>query len=289
MEVVKYGDYFARQGWYPSSESGCRAAIEQYAQGGALPAEATEGLSGGVVPHAGWTFSGSLAAKVFRALGQGAKPDLLVLFGGHMGPSSKAWVWGQGVWPTPLGEMPGDPQFAAALAEKATDLAPALLGPADYQPDNTIELQLPFARYFLGETKLVVAGVPASPQGLALGTVAAELAAEQNINAVCVGSTDLTHYGINYGFTPKGVGTEAVRWVKEENDHRALQNLENMDPQRFLQDGLELRNACCPGAAGAAMQFGAQKGAQAARILGYRTSYDIHPGSSFVGYVAATF
>ena len=182
MEVVKYGDYFARQGWYPASESGCRAAIEEYAATFSPPDRKTAAkLNGGGVPHAGWAFSGSLAAKVFHALASGPQPDLVLLCGGHMGPSSPAWVWGSGVWPTPLGELVGDEAFADELAESVSDLAPRVLGPADYEPDNTIELQMPFVRHFLGETKLVVAGVPASLQGLELGTAAAKLAAEKKL------------------------------------------------------------------------------------------------------------
>jgi len=41
---------------------------------------------GGVVPHAGWYFSGKLAARVFHTLKSMKKPEVVVLFGGHLGP-----------------------------------------------------------------------------------------------------------------------------------------------------------------------------------------------------------
>ena len=42
--------------------------------------------------------------------------------------------------------------------------------------------------------------------------------AEANVSAVYLVSADLTHYGPYYGFSPKGTGTDAVAWVKNEND-----------------------------------------------------------------------
>jgi hypothetical protein len=263
-------------------------AIEEYTDAEPpVSAKEAKELHAGVVPHAGWAFSGDLAAKVIQALGQDEGVELVVLFGGHMGPTSRAWVLGDGAWQTPLGVLEGDPSFASELAARADATKPALLGPSDYQPDNTIELQLPFVKRFMGDASLVVAGVPASAGGVQMGAVAAQLAKERGIRAVAVGSTDLTHYGINYDFMPMGMGNEAVRWVKDVNDQRALQNIEGVEVETFLDDAIKRRNACCPGAAGAALRFGKELGAEKAKILGYRTSYDIHPGSSFVGYVGA--
>ena len=290
MDVVKYGDYFARQGWYPANRDACLRVMEEYTkEEPEVPKERSAQLQGGVVPHAGWAFSGDLAAKVFQTLGQDEDIDLLVLFGGHMGPASRAWILGDGVWKTPVGDLRGDPEFATELASRAGALDPAVLGPGEYQPDNTVELQLPFARHFLKDVSLVVAGVPASKQGLALGAAAATLARERDIRAVAVGSTDLTHYGINYDFMPMGMGAEAVRWVKDVNDKRAIENIERLDVETFLEDAIKRRNACCPGAAGAALTYGREQGGREAKVIGYRTSYDVHPGNSFVGYVAAVF
>jgi AmmeMemoRadiSam system protein B len=62
---------------------------------------------------------------------------------------------------------------------------------------------------------------------------------------VVIGSTDLTHYGPNYGFTSKGVGSTAVDWVRDENDRRVIDAMTRMDPDAVIREGLSNDNACC--------------------------------------------
>ena len=289
MQEVVGSDFFSRQGWYPSTRTGCVSTIETCIAEPFMTDEEAGGLVGGVVPHAGWMFSGELACHVFQTLAQGGGVDRVVVFGSHMAPKSRAWILGDGVWKTPLGGIEGDPEFAKALAESVPGLKPSLLGHDGYEPDNTIELQMPLLKHFLPDARFVVAGVPASPEGVEMGAKAAELAKERGGRTVVVGSTDLTHYGFNYGFTPVGTGEEAVHWVKNENDRKSVDAVERMDAEGLLEEGLKRHNACCPGAASAALAAGRAMGAKKARILAYRTSYDIRPSSSFVGYVAAVF
>ena len=286
MEYVRKGDFFARQGWYPADRSECQRTVEKLAEGEhPLDAEEARALKAGVVPHAGWAFSGAPAAQVFKTLGGGEKVDRLVLLGGHMGPQAQGWILTEGVFRTPLGEIQGDPEFAQALLSEAGGDFVAR-GPVSYEPDNTIELQLPFVKRFMQEAKMVVAGVPATPDGLALGAKAAKLAGSLPGRTVVVGSTDLTHYGVNYGFMPKGLGPEAVAWVKEENDKKALDRLQALEAEAYLDEALRLHYACCPGASGAALVSARELGSERGHLLDYYTSYDIHPGASFVGYAA---
>jgi len=297
MKTVKRGDFFARQGWYPKNPEACRRVIEEFSKTAKKPKDSKQTFHAGIVPHAGWSFSGGPAAAVFKALKEGDLVDRVVLFGGHMGPSSAGWILNEGVWETPLGSLQQDSGFAGALAQKGGGVF-SEIGPDDYEPDNTIELQLPFVKYFFENAKIVVAGVPATSEGLALGRLTAELsssmerevegeASNSRGRTIIVGSTDLTHYGINYGFMPKGLGPEAVSWVKEVNDGRALKNIQGLNAKEFLDDALTAHNACCPGAAGAALTAAKAMGSERGEVLDYFTSYDIQPGASFVGYAAA--
>jgi len=104
-----------------------------------------------------------------------------------------------------------------------------------------------------------------------------------------IGSTDLTHYGENYGFTGHGTGAEAVTWVRDENDRRVIDAMLALDPQRVMAEARSRQNACCPGAAAAAIQAGRALGATAAETVRYASSYDRSPGESFVGYVGIVF
>ena len=240
-----------------------------------------------MVPHAGWAFSGGIAARVFEALARLAGPcDTLVLFGGHLGPRSPGWVLSSGIWPTPLGEVEVDTELAEALSGAAR--LPAV-GPGDYEPDNTIELQLPFIKALLPEVRLVAAGMPARPQAHEAGQAAAKEAARLGRNILVVGSTDLTHYGPNYGFEPAGRGRDGLAWVKETNDRRALDLMLALDPEALRTGALESHFCCCPGAAAAALGAAKTAGAKEGQLLEYLTSYDVRPGESFVGYAGVVF
>jgi hypothetical protein len=104
-----------------------------------------------------------------------------------------------------------------------------------------------------------------------------------------LGSTDLTHYGYNYGYAPKGVGKAAVDWVKNENDRRLVDLILRMDAEEVIRESLTNHNACCSGAVAAAIAAAKKLGARQAQKLFYATSYDVRPDNSFVGYVGVVF
>ena len=104
-----------------------------------------------------------------------------------------------------------------------------------------------------------------------------------------LGSTDLTHYGHNYGFAPKGTGSNAVDWVKNQNDQRVIDALLALEPERVIQEATANQNACCAGAAATAISAGKALGASQADTIDYTTSYDKSPSDSFVGYVGIVF
>ena len=73
------------RGWYPFDEKDCRREIESYLEGWSPPPSISGRGIGGIVPHAGWYFSGKLAARVFYSLKSKGKVDVIVLYGGHLG------------------------------------------------------------------------------------------------------------------------------------------------------------------------------------------------------------
>jgi len=289
--TVQHGMFFARQGWYPAERRACEALIDEFLSAvdeTALPPALPGGA--GIVPHAGWAFSGRLAAQVFWALSQQQAPDeaveTVVLFGGHLGPRSASWLITSGSWPTPVGEVEVDAELSEALAA-STDLSP--IEAHDYEPDNTIELQMPLVRQLFPNRRLVVAGVPADAAAVAVGRAAVTQARRLGRRVVVVGSTDLTHYGPNYGFMPHGRGPEAVRWVKEENDRRAVELMSGLEAETLRKESLEGHLVCCPGAACAALGAAQKAGARAGHVLERFTSYDLRPADSFVGYASVVF
>jgi hypothetical protein len=267
--------------WYPGTAEACRREIEEML--GPTPAR---GATGGIVPHAGWAFSGALAGKVLQALAASTPaPELLLVFGTHMAPNSAPHISRASRFETPLGPLGADEELAAELAEalKLRD------DPADSRwggSDNTVEVQLPLIKHLMPDAALVVIGPPASKQAIEIGREAARAARRRGVPLAVVGSTDLTHYGPNYGFAPKGYGPEALTWVKAENDARMIEKMLGLDPEGVIAEASASHNACCPGAVAAAIAAAAELGAGSAELLEYATSHDVHPSDSFVGYAA---
>ena len=197
-------------GWYPGSAKECQSELAAFVAGvKPLPAETK--VYGGVMPHAGWYFSGKLAARVFYLAAQVKQPQVVCIFGGHLGGSSPPLLVQDEAWETPLGDLAMATNMFAPLQQKIA-CRPESPG------DNTIEVQLPMVKYFFPQAKLLAVRAPHSQQAMQLGQAVAQTAQELNLSLLAFGSSDLTHYGPNYGWAPKGYGAAAVKWVKEVND-----------------------------------------------------------------------
>ena len=154
----------------------------------------------------------------------------------------------------------------------------------EYPGDNTIEVQLPMVKYFFPQAKVLALRGPHSDQALKLGEAVAAVAQELKVSLLTFGSTDLTHYGPNYGWAPKGYGADAVKWVKEVNDKEFVDAALKLDGAALLQLAARDQCACSAGGAAAAVAAAKKLGATKALLVDYYTSYDVMPGDSFVGY-----
>ncbi|MFH1102253.1 MAG: AmmeMemoRadiSam system protein B [Pseudomonadota bacterium] len=272
--------------WYPAQAGACEKEIQLFLKDPAIRNVPEGSTFGGIVPHAGWYYSGSIACNVIHVLKNGPKVDTLVLFGMHLHPFSSNYIMAKGSWETPFGEIDIDQDLASSLL----DQFPFIVEDADeFTQDNTIELQLPFIKYFFKDARIVPIGVPPKKGSLEIGKAVSSAANKMGKRIKIIGSTDLTHYGSNYDFTPKGTGSKAVQWVKGDNDKRLIDAVCAMEPDRVIQEGLTHQNACCAGAAAAAIAAAKALGAQGASVIGYSTSFDKSPAESFVGYVGIVF
>jgi AmmeMemoRadiSam system protein B len=271
--------------WYPARASECRRLIQEFSAT-EIPRPATAPALGGIVPHAGWFYSGRIAANVIERISATSEPDTVVIAGRHLHAGSPCYIMKEGLWATPLGDLEIDAGLAEGLmAEFAFTVETA----TDYEQDNTIELQLPFIRYFLADAKILPIGIPPSPAAIQVGEAIVACSETLGRKIAILGSTDLTHYGSNYGYAPKGAGPDAVDWVRHENDRRIVELMLSMDPEGVLLEASRNHNACCSGAAAAAIAASQKLGAKRGVKLVYSTSYDTRPDSSFVGYTGIIF
>ncbi|MFW6283824.1 MAG: AmmeMemoRadiSam system protein B [Desulfosalsimonas sp.] len=270
--------------WYPGNADECKRMIDSFLKQNRFAAKISGIAAGGIVPHAGWAFSGDLACRVIAHVrGDGAEPDpdVVIVFGMHLPPGTRPVMMTRGAWQTPLGEIEIQDQLAEAVAGQFS----CTIETADnFVPENTIELQLPFIKHFFPDSRIVTIGVPPSQTAPELGRFAANKAAEFNLSAKVIGSTDLTHYGPDFNFTPAGTGPDAYQWVKTQNDRRVIDKMLEMDGPAVIEQGLSNQNACCAGAAAAAIAASKALGASGGHLVGYSSSYEKNPGSTFVGY-----
>jgi hypothetical protein len=263
-------------GWYPASEQACVAEMEKFVSG-VKPLPGGAKVMGGIVPHAGWFFSGKAAARVFYLASRAVQPQVVCVFGGHLGGNSPPLLVADEAWETPLGNLTLATEFYEPLKRR-------MPLKEEYPGDNTIEVQLPFVKRYFPQARLLAVRAPHSAQALELGAAVVAVAKELKVSLLTFGSTDLTHYGPNYGWAPKGSGKEAVKWVKEVNDKKFIDAALKLDGAAMLKAALDDQSACSAGGAVAAVSAALKLGAGKAALIDYYTSYDVMPGDSFVGY-----
>ena len=269
--------------WYPGSAKECEKEIEFFLK---EKNNVTGDFIGGIVPHAGWYFSGSTACNVIHFLKDKTPPEVITVFGMHLAPNSPCYIMKKGAWETPFGEIQIEEDFTSRLMDKFGFIIDS---PEVFAQDNTIELQLPFIKYFFNDVKIVPIGVPPAEIAVETGRYVAEISKKSQLNVKVLGSTDLTHYGYNYDFTPKGTGKDSVDWAKNENDRKIIDLMLKMDADKVIAEALLHKNACCSGAAAASIAAASALGADNAGLVKYASSYDKSPNESFVGYAGILF
>lgn len=264
-------------GWYPGTESETRLAIRDYLQ--SLPPRKGKALAG-VVPHAGWEFSGRVALEVFSNLIEDSAT--IVVVGGHLGPRDGVLAAFEEGYETPLGVLEADLELLGEIRQELSIRE-------DSYPDNTVEIQLPFIKYLFPASRALSLRAAPAEAAIELGKAISDAADKLGRKVAVIGSTDLTHYGTNYGFQPAGEGEEALRWVKEVNDRGIIDRLLALNGEEAIRHARENRSACSIGGAAAALTFARRKGCTRSRLRRYLTSYDIYPSESFVGYAGITY
>jgi len=279
--------------FYPGGHNSCVAeltdCIEKRTPSKSLP----ETIVAGIVPHAGWAFSGSLAALVFSAVKQRhEKIDAFVIFGAaHAYFGRTPAVFDAGSWTTPLGEVLIDEELAQALV----DTKAAVSDPQSHRLEHSIEVQVPFIQHLFPDAKILPILVPPTNAAVTLGTTIGHIISQSGKRIVCIGSTDLTHYGPRYGFTPMGAGIEALKWASDVNDRKFIDLALEMAADGMLVEAAENANACGAGAAAAAVAAAKKLGKTQGLLLAYTNSNEVmqrEMGASStdsVGYAAIVF
>lgn len=211
--------------WYPGTKDKLAELIGQLLAD--APAPAVTGRPLGLIsPHAGIQFSGRAAACGFKCL-QGRTIRRVIL----MGPSHYTYMHGIAVsavgdYETPLGRVPVDRKICGSLAA-----ASLFQGPAHAElPEHSLEMQLPFLQATLDDFLLVPLVVGELERG-DYGAAAAAIAKHVDAETVIVVSSDFTHYGPRFGYTPF---RDSIKENLAKLDGDAIQKITDRDADGFL-------------------------------------------------------
>lgn len=270
----------AARGFYPGD---CQAQIEQFIRGYHPPDLLPEKLIGGVVPHAGWSYSGATAAQTLYTLSLHSQPKTCIIFGtDHTGVMKHA-LYPEGEWEAPLGSVPVDSGLAGRISREADDLV--LVSAEAHSREHSIEVIVPMILTFWPEASIVPITVRPEESAKDLGQRVAEIAGNESV--VYIASTDLTHYCWTYGFSPAGVGAEGLEWL-QRNDRRIIDLLLSVSSAEILEEAQNHHNACGAGAVTAVTAAVSYLGVKSGNLIAYTTSHGDAPADEFttgVGYV----
>jgi len=245
----------------------------------------TKNIKGLIVPHAGYIYSGAIAAHSYYQLSLNGFADTFIILGpNHTGMGSGVAVMTEGVWQTPLGSVSINKQLANQLLKEIIDNDENA-----HTYEHSIEVQLPFLQFCAKEIKFDFIPICMSMQDYEtakdVGEIIADAIKESGKKVVIIASSDFSHAGFNYSsMPPKGLRVD--EYAKKQ-DKMAIDKIVKMQPEELIKTVYENNITMCGYGPIAAMLTAVKKlGANKAELLKYGTSYEVHPDSSCVGYGA---
>ncbi|MCF7958680.1 MAG: AmmeMemoRadiSam system protein B [Phycisphaerae bacterium] len=284
--------------FYDASPGNCLEAINLMRPPALPPGVRIEDLPekivAGIVPHAGWVFSGELALAVFDTIQKRQSVDTFIIFGAvHSVRTPKALLYDHGQWSSPLGTIDVDEN----LSESLYNACPQLIKKdcAGHSREHSIEVQIPFIQHLFKNASIVPIMVPPIDGADDIGRAAARVIQRSDKNIICIASTDLTHYGPSYSYSPMGIGPEALKWAKETNDQFFINLAVTMQADKLVESARLYGSACGAGAVAAAVAAASELGANKGIVTGHTTSAEImrerfnQASEDSVGYAGIVF
>ena len=232
-------------------------------------------IVGLICPHAGYVYSGPVAASAYFELAQDGKPDTVVLLGpNHTGYGSALSLMTEGVWQTPLGEVEIDSKMAKDILHETSVVESDELA---HRYEHSLEVQLPFLQFLYGDSFRIVPIcflMQDYDSAVEVGRALEEVL--DATNTVVIASSDMTHY--------EPAKKAAVK------DQAALKAVTDLDAKLFYET-IENQNITACGYAPITALITYANGICAkAQLLNYHNSGDITgDNTSVVGYAAVSF
>lgn len=259
--------------FYPSDKDELAAMVARYTN------EAGEVVLEGkplvlISPHAGYIYSGPVAAYGFKALSGASFEAVVILAPSHYFSFKGASVYKQGYFKSPLGDLEVDKALADSLVRSNTNLI--FSNPEFFRQEHSLEVQLPFLQESLKSGFKIVPVILGDMSFEDCRLLAAALAKVlKNKSVLVVASTDLSHYR-SY--------EEAVQY-----DTNTINFIKGLDAKALWDVVADTGwNVCGIRPVATGLLYAKMAGADRAEILKYANSGDTAGGrDKVVGYLSA--
>jgi len=266
--------------FYPGTKAALLRSIEEaFKRVGiqSIPRPVSEGprkIVGLLCPHAGYMYSGHVAAFAYAEVAEDGIPQTFVVIGpNHTGLGAPISVFEAGSWETPLGLVHIDEELAEAILD-AWPLAES--DQVGHMAEHSVEVQFPFLQAIYGEVRMVPVVMLNQTMSASreLGMAIAKACKALGRDCVIIASSDLTHY-------------EPAE-VAERKDRSALDAILRLDEESLYKAISTMSISMCGYGPTAAMLIAAKAlGARTAQLIKYSHSGETTGDySAVVGYGA---
>jgi AmmeMemoRadiSam system protein B len=261
--------------FYPDNPTKLRKDISTYLRD-AVVHDLEEEVVGMISPHAGYMYSGKVAAYGFKMIAK-KHYDTIIL----IGPSHKVYfegvaLWDKGSFETPLGRIDIDEDIVQEIMNIDGIIKPNI---DTHRGEHSLEVQLPFLQSVLEGFKIIplIMGIQTSSACRKLVESMSQVLQASKKKFLIVGSTDLSHY---YPYAEaKKLDDIIVRHLDTFNIPGMIEDIETGKTE-----------ACGAGPIIATMMLSEKLGADHSKVLKYANSGDVSGDKSgVVGYVSAVF
>jgi len=232
-----------------------------------------------VVPHAGYEYSGWVAAKIYSMLDDNSPKNFIILGPNHYMFGSNFATVDRGLWKTPLGGVTVHEQMSESLLKTCNILENDFM---PHQNEHSIEVQLPFLQYALGpDIKIVPMSITNETADDSLlnactmiGNAIADVIKKSEEEWIVLAASDFSHY--------------VPQKFAEEVDNYLIKSIIKLN-EKMLFRRVDERNAgmCGYGAVAAAIVAAKKMGSKSGKLLKYGTTADTTgDANSVVGYAS---
>jgi hypothetical protein len=265
--------------FYPAQKQNLERMLKNFFEEVKIP-EIKGEIFGMIVPHAGYIFSGFVAAHCYKAIKDKNFETVILIGDSHYERFDGVSVWDGGEWETPLGRIKVNEKLAQKILRESERF---FVRDSAHLFEHSLEVQLPFLQKALKDFKIlpIIFGSEDKDWKILAKSILKFLK-ERKILIVI--SSDLSHY------PPYEIAKEA--------DKRTIEAILTSDPQKFKEKIENLKKtfpdvdtfACAQDSIKTILEISKNLGGKA-RLLKYQNSGDTIYGEKIqvVGYGAIVF